>query len=70
MEGDALDHRAAQDQVGHHHRLLRVVEGQHIGRVVLAAVLPIERSPCVIADDADRDLRRRCQRVRDPSCNS
>jgi methylenetetrahydrofolate reductase (NADPH) len=31
----ALDHRAAQHQVGHHHRRLRVVKGQHIGGVVL-----------------------------------
>jgi hypothetical protein len=52
----ALHHRRAQHQVGGHHRLPRVVEGEDVGRVILAAVLPVQRLAFLGADDAHGQL--------------
>ena len=47
----ALDHRRAQHEVGDDHRRALVVEGQHVGGVVLAAELAVQRAALVGADD-------------------
>ena len=41
-------------RVGHRPRLALVGEGQHVGRVVLAAVVAVERAAFVGVDEADR----------------
>jgi hypothetical protein len=63
----ALDHRRAQHQVGPTTRIAGVVEGQHVGGVVLAAVIAVQRTALVLADDAHGDLRRRRAMRRAPS---
>ena len=63
-------HRCAQHQVGQHPRRMLVVEGEHVGRVVLAAVVPVQRTAFHVADDAYRDLRRRFERRAQPACDS
>ena len=50
-----------------HRRRALVVEGQHVGRVVLAAVLAVERAAFLGADDAHRELGRRGQRRAQPA---
>jgi hypothetical protein len=52
----ALDHGRAQHQVGHHHRLVLVVEGEHVGGMVLAPVLKVQRQALFGTDDAHCDL--------------
>ena len=63
--GFACHDRSAQHQIGHHHRLLCIVEGQHIGGVVLFAVTLVEFAAFVFTDDTHRDLRIQGQCVAD-----
>ena len=63
----ALDHLGAQDQVGQHQRLALVVEGQHVGRVVAAAVVAVQGTALVGVDQAHGDLRRAVERGADPA---
>jgi hypothetical protein len=50
--GFALDDRRAEDEVGREHRLARVGKREDVGRVVLAAVVAVQR-------EASRRHRRR-----------
>ena len=63
----ALDHRRAQHQVGLDLGLLHVVEREHVGGVVLLAVLAVERAAFVLADDAHRDRGRQLEAGADPA---
>jgi hypothetical protein len=47
--GFALDDRRAEDEVGREHRLARVRKREDVGRVVLAAVVAVEREALVVA---------------------
>ena len=50
------DDGCAQDQVGHDHGRVLMVESQHIRRMVLVAVLAVERAAFVCTHGAHRDL--------------
>ena len=63
--GLARDDRGADDDVAGE-RPGGVDEGEHVGGVVLAAVLPVEGLAFLAADDAHRDLRRPIQGHGDP----
>ena len=67
LGGFAFHHRGAQHQVGHHHRLMLVVEGEHVGGVVALAVLAVQRLAFIGIDDAHRDLGRALQRGAQPA---
>ena len=54
--GLSRHHRGAQHQVGHHHRFLLVIKGQHIGGVVFFAVTLVQRTAFFFAHDAHRDF--------------
>ena len=59
----AGDDRRADDDVGDDDRRTLVAEGEHVGRVVLAAVVAVQCAALVGADDAHREFgRRRRQR--------
>ena len=58
--------RRAQHQVGGN-RLLRVVEGQHVGGVVFLPVVAVERLAFLGVHDANGDLSVHLQRVADPA---
>jgi drug/metabolite transporter (DMT)-like permease len=60
-------HRGAQDQVGRDDWLAAVVEGEHVGGVVAAAVVAVQQAALFGADDAHRDLRRALQCRADPA---
>jgi hypothetical protein len=66
----SLDHRRAQHEVGHDHRLALVVEGEHVGRVVLAAIVSVEHAALGGIDDAHRNLRVAFERRADPARNA
>ena len=68
--GFTCHHRAAQHQVGCHHRRLRVVEGQHVGGVVFAPVIAVQRSCFGFADHAHGHLGVAQKGARDPALNS
>ena len=53
--------------VGHGKGLLLVVEGEHVGGVVLVAVFTVEPLAFLGADDAHRDFRIHCQRMAYPA---
>ena len=54
--GLVLQHRQADDDVGLHHRLVRVVKGQDVGGSVLAPVLMVELPAFLAADEAQHQL--------------
>jgi len=62
-----FDDRRAQHQIGHHHWRAFVVEGEHIGGVVLAAVVAVQRTAFIGTHDAHRDLPRCGQRRTHPA---
>src|SRR3989344_2552720 len=62
-----LDHGGADDQVGHHHGLLRVVEGQHVGGVVLLSEVAVQGLALFGVDQAHGDLGIGAQRRLDPA---
>ena len=63
----AFDHWRAQHQVGRHIGRLRVVKGQHVGRVVLAPVVVVQRLAFLGLDDAHRDFGVALQRMANPA---
>ncbi|MNU98758.1 hypothetical protein D3C71_888760 [compost metagenome] len=65
--GLALDHGGAQHQVGRYQGLLGVVEGEHVGGVVLLAVLAVELLAFFGPYDAYGDLGIGGQRVANPA---
>jgi hypothetical protein len=52
----SFHHGGAQHQVRQNHRFLRVVEGQHIGRIVLGPEVPVEGLSLLRIHDAHCEL--------------
>ncbi len=66
----ALQHAGRQHQVGHHHRRMLVVEGEHVGGVVLAAKVVVQLPAFGVAHETHRDLGRRVQRGAQPALHT
>jgi hypothetical protein len=63
----AAQHRAAEHDVGDDGRRRRVVEGEDVGRMVLAAELAVQRPAPRLVDDSQRDLAPAARGGRQPA---
>ena len=63
----ALQYGSAQHQIGRHHGLVAVVESEHVGGVVLGAVVTVQCLPFVGAHDTHRDFTGRFEGGTDPA---